>query len=524
MEGKDMLYAFTAIDEKYIEASEKYRKDEKMINEAMRGRSHRKAAVAALSAIICMAVLSVVVIKPLISKWNKSELLSYEDILNLEYGGGAIVDVWKGYPSTQPPHSAVIFKVLKAHYYISKSDGENKIGNEGLRTYEVEITKVNKEINGQELKEGDHVKILFGDATHIGFGNVEDYKEAVKEAEGSIDYFGKEFYEFKLYKKYNLKIFSDYDYNFEGNIFFNEGEEYAAYLYGSYFDGYFSSYAAYPLNNAEEVMRAHEPVYRRGNVKVKIGRRMIEIVNGNEKDLISSEVEFNDVMDFVDIWDLPVIYDDKKGSIEKLSDERYDMLDNMRKDDGRNKYTLAVLIMGKPRYYINEDNKIICVYEVSGGWMADKYNTIGLKTNENHYFEDKHRLKAVAPSTYLRLKDESKLPEIIRKSIGTLTIGKETYYEIYLERQYEYELVHDADGAIILSSGQYAVELNTCDPILNDKGIYQIEYAYPCDSYLKELWEGEWADHKGTGIRWEGGRMIEELIWGDTKPEALKRK
>lgn len=577
MKGKDIFNAFTKIDEEYIEESERFCSDEKMIYEAMKGRTHRRAAAIALAAVLCVAVFAVLVIKPKITDEktptdnignnviisekngdndndndkikptqepeetrepedtkepeetkkpvvtkepvidkNDNSLMSYEDILNLEYGSNGYAD-GEPFEGSDSPHSAVMYKVLKARYYIIKDNSING-GFTGFRTYDVKITKVNKKINGLNLKVGDRKQIFFNGLTNIAFNSTEDYYDAVNNAKNIVNLDGKEFCEFYLYKRYRLRINTMDALNMEGNIFLKEGEEYAAYLYNG--KNGLRSYATYPLNDAEHVMSAQEIIYKRGDVKVRIGKRMINIVNGKEKDITPGD-EFNDLLDYRGVWGLHMENSDNKENIAKISDNRYDMLDRLKTEDGKNKYALAVVHAMCARYYINKENKIICIYEIDPGWVADKYNTIGLKTNDVILWDD--TIKATAPSTYLRLKDESKLQEVIDRSIGTLTIGTETYYEIYLEKQYKYELIKDPDGAIVLGRGNYAIELNTCDPELNEKGIYQIEYAFPNNTDSKQEWEQWWADHRGTGNRWDGGKVIEELIFGENGSEVLKR-
>lgn len=73
MDGKEMIDMVRKIDEKYLDASENYRSDEKMIQEAMKGRWHIKAAAIALAAVLCAAVLAVLVIKPKITDEKRSE-------------------------------------------------------------------------------------------------------------------------------------------------------------------------------------------------------------------------------------------------------------------------------------------------------------------------------------------------------------------------------------------------------------------------------------------------------------------
>lgn len=65
MNGKDMLNVIRKMDDKYIEVSEGYRDDERMIHEAMKTGSYRKTAVAALALVMCAAAAIVlIVIKP----------------------------------------------------------------------------------------------------------------------------------------------------------------------------------------------------------------------------------------------------------------------------------------------------------------------------------------------------------------------------------------------------------------------------------------------------------------------------
>lgn len=64
MKGTDMLDAFTKIDEKLIEDSEKYHDDERMISMALKGSSHKLAGGIAIGAALCIILGVIVVMRP----------------------------------------------------------------------------------------------------------------------------------------------------------------------------------------------------------------------------------------------------------------------------------------------------------------------------------------------------------------------------------------------------------------------------------------------------------------------------